>query len=119
MRLHVAGVEHLAQHEHVVAAADRVGAGEHRLQHAVAALAGGLLGRRAVEAPDRQLLAVVHDLRLRAQQRRRRHAVEPDVFSLVGHSCSFVRRGSRRVSGVIDDGAQAVSGAISPMVALL
>ena len=109
VRLHVAGVEHLAEHEDVVAAADRVGAGEHGLQHAVAALARGLLGRRAVEAPDRELLAVVHDLRLRPQQRCRRHAVEPDVFSLVGHSCSFVRRdhGARRV---IDDGWQAVSG---------
>ena len=41
--------------------------------------------RRSVEAPDPGLGAVGDDLRLGAEQRRRLHAVEPDVFSLVGH----------------------------------
>ena len=51
-----AASQHLAEHEDVVAAADRVGTGEHGLEHAVAVLAGGLFGRRTVEAPDRELV---------------------------------------------------------------
>ena len=50
--------EDLAHHQLVVAAADRVGADEDRLEHAVRAVARGLLGAGAVEAPVRQLRAV-------------------------------------------------------------
>ena len=85
VRLHVGGVEHVAQHQDVVATAQRIGTGEDGAQHAVAVLAGRLVGRRPVETPDGRLLAVAQDLRLGAHQRRRRRAVEPDVFSLVGH----------------------------------
>ena len=53
VRRHV-GEEHLAHHQHVVAAADRVGTREHRLQDAVGVAARRLVGARAVEAPDRQ-----------------------------------------------------------------
>ena len=69
VRGHV-GEEHLAQHEDVVAAADRVGHDEDRPQHAVGGVARRLVGARAVEAPDRQLIAVVDDLGLRPQHRR-------------------------------------------------
>jgi hypothetical protein len=79
-------VEHLRHHEEVVAAADRVRAAEDRLQHAVRLVAGRLVGRRAVEAPYRELLgAVGEDLGLRAQLGRRLRAVDPDVLRLVGH----------------------------------
>ena len=46
--------EHFAHDQLVVAAADRVVADEDGLQHAVRAVARGLVGARAVEAPDRQ-----------------------------------------------------------------
>ena len=48
----VVGAPHLAHHEDVVAAADRVGTVEHRLEHAVALVARGLVGARTVEAPE-------------------------------------------------------------------
>ena len=76
----------LAHHEDVVAAADRVGERTDGLEHAVALVAGGLVGRRAVEAPDRVVVGrLVQDLRLRAELRRRLGAVDPDVFSLDSH----------------------------------
>jgi hypothetical protein len=86
-------VEHLVQHEDVVAAADRVGADEHGLEHAVGGVALGLVGGGAVEAPHGRLLAVLQDPGLRAQQRRRLGAVDPDVFSLDAHGSGAFRKG--------------------------
>jgi glutamine synthetase len=60
VRLHV-DEQHLAQHEHVVAAADRVGAHEHRLEHAVRLVAGRLVGAGTVEAPDGYVLRTVEE----------------------------------------------------------
>ena len=62
-----------------------------RLQHAIGAVAFGLIGRRTVEAPERKLfqrrkLVEFLDLRFAAQTRRRRIAVEPNILELVlGH----------------------------------
>ena len=83
-------LSHLAQHEHVVAAADRVGADEHR-----AAASQSLCSPVAwlVDEPSKPqiggVLAVGEDLGLRTEQRCRLGAVDPDVFSLVGHGDSF------------------------------
>ena len=78
---------HLAHHEHVVAATDRVRVARDGLEDAVALVAGGLTGARSVESPDREFGAVFQDLGLRAELRRRLSSVDPDVFSLVNHSC--------------------------------
>jgi hypothetical protein len=109
-------VQHLGHHEDVVAPADRVRAGEHGLEHAVRLVARGLVGRRAVEAPDRELLdAVVQDLGLRAQLRRRLGAVDPDVLRLVRH-CGFLSstiggcQGMGRSSRIPGSLTQAASG---------
>ncbi len=106
VRGHV-GEQHLAHDEDVVAAADRVRADEHRAEHAVGLLARGLVGARAVEAPDAGLVAVGDDLGLRAQQRRRLGAVDPDVLSactnegsLVGAARRPPKCGERVVRGV-------------------
>ena len=56
VRRHV-GEKHFAHDQLVVAAADRIRANEHGLEHAVGAVAGRLIGARSVEAPDRRLLA--------------------------------------------------------------
>ncbi len=84
VRRHV-GEQHLAHDEHVVAAADRVRAREHGLQHAVRVAARSLVRARPVEAPDRELRAVREDLRLRPQPSRRLSSVDPDVLRLVDH----------------------------------
>ena len=81
VRLDRLGQQHLAQHEDVVAAADRIRAGEHRLEHAVGVVARRLVGGGTVEAPDAGLLAVLDDLGLGPHQRHRFRAVDPDVFS--------------------------------------
>lgn len=78
-------VEDLAEHEDVVAAADRVRALEDRLQHAVGGMALGLAGAGAVEAPDARLGTVREDLGLGPQLGGRLGAVDPDVLSLEGH----------------------------------
>jgi hypothetical protein len=87
----LAGVEiGLAHHQHAVLAG-RIRKDCHRLQHDVGALALGLLGRAAVEAPQGKFLELgkageVLDLSLAAQVGERRVAVEPDVFQFVfGH----------------------------------
>ena len=86
MRAHVGGQQHLAHHQDVAATADRVVTLEDRAQHAVGLVAGGLVGGRAVEAPDRRIGdLVVQDLGLAPKQRGRLGAIEPDVFSLVRH----------------------------------
>lgn len=78
-------VEDLAEHQHVAAAADRVRAGEHRLEHAVGGGAVGLVGAGSVETPDREFGAVGQDPGLRTELGGRLGAVDPDVFSLEGH----------------------------------
>ena len=83
-------VEDLAQHQDVVAAADRVGAGDDRLEDAVGGVALGLVGAGAVEAPDRQLGAVGQDLGLGTELGGRLGAVDPDVLSLVSHGCPLL-----------------------------
>ena len=85
----VVGVEDLAQHEDVVAAADRVGERGDRFENAVRGVALGLVGAGTVEAPDRQFGAVGEDLGLRPQLGRRLGAVDPDVLSFVRHVLSF------------------------------
>ena len=89
VRRHV-GVEHLGDDQHVVAAADRVGGREHRLQHAVGLAAGRLVRRRAVEAPAGQVregldLLDLDDLRLAAELLRRLRSIHPDVFRQNNH----------------------------------
>ena len=84
VRLHVRR-EHLAQHEDVVPAADRIGADEDRVQHAVGEVPRRLLGARSVEAPDRRFVARRHDLGLGAQLGRRLLTVDPDVFRPIRH----------------------------------
>ncbi len=92
------GVVHLAQHEQVAAAADRIRAGERRLQDAVALVAGRLVGAGAVEAPLRGLLPAVQHLGLGTQLAGRLGAVHPDVLGqllvsvLLAH---FTLRGCR------------------------
>jgi hypothetical protein len=76
-----------AHDEHAVGARG-IGVERDRLQHAVGAVAFGLHRRGAVESPQRKLreigeCAVFLDLRLAAQVRDGRIAVEPDVFELV------------------------------------
>ncbi len=95
---HVRGVrlpahEHdLAQHQEIVPAADRIRAREYRLEDAVRAVARRLLRARSVESPDRWLLALRHDLRLRTQLLRRLRAVDPDVFGPINaHEDPFSR----------------------------
>ena len=66
---------------------NRVRADVDRLEHAVRTLARRLVGRRAVETPDRRLLAVLHHLGLGAKLCCRDRAVNPDVFGLVWHRC--------------------------------
>ncbi len=66
------------------ASAERVGAGEDRLQHAVRGGARGLVGRRTVEAPDAGLLAVLDDLGLGAHhaepaRSRRSRCIQPGM----------------------------------------
>ena len=86
VRLHVRGQQHFAQHEHIRAATNRIGTREDGLEHAVAVCTIGLIRRRTVEAPDRKRRHLVFDdLGLRTKQRRRFVAVDPDVFSLIGH----------------------------------
>jgi hypothetical protein len=102
----------LAEHEQVVAAAERIPTGEHGEQLAVRIIAGCLVGARAIEAPVRQgcntgdrAENLLDDVRLehfglRAKKRRRLGAVDPDVFGLYdthryySYSCSR-RRGTR------------------------
>ena len=86
------GVEHFAHHENVVGTTQWVRAGPHGNEHAVRERTSGLVGAGTVEAPDRRLLAVSDDARLRTQLARRFGSVNPDVLSLVGHGHSlFVR----------------------------
>src|ERR1700683_926094 len=87
------GQQHLAHDELVVLAPQRVGADEHGLKHAVRVAPLGLVGARAVEAPDGGLLAVLHDLRLAPQQRARFGPVDPDVLGLIAHRLSCVPLG--------------------------
>ena len=77
-------------HELVVLRPQRVGADEDRLQHAVGVVPLGLVGARAVEAPDRRLLAVLDDLGLAAEERGGLRPVDPDVLGLVAHEFSCV-----------------------------
>ena len=80
-----------AHHQHAVGARGVRIDGD-RLEDAIGVVAFRLHGRRAVKTPQRQLLerrkrVEVLELGLAAQVRRRRVAVEPDVFELVfGHS---------------------------------
>src|SRR4029079_17352407 len=78
--------QHLAHDDDVVTAADRVGERRDRLQHAVGVAARRLVGARTVEAPDRQVLAVLEDLGLRPEPRTGLRAVDPDVLRLVAHT---------------------------------
>jgi hypothetical protein len=78
---------HLAHHEHVVATAQRIREADDGLEHAVALVAGGLVRARPVEAPDREFGTVLDDLGLRPEMVGRLGAVDPDVLSLVNHSC--------------------------------
>ncbi len=86
MRLHVLASSTSAITRMLSSTAERVGAREDRLQHAVALVAGRLVGAGAVEPPDgRRRHAVGDDLGLAPELCRRLGAVEPDVLSLVGH----------------------------------
>ena len=85
VRRHVAGQQRLAEHEDVVATADRVRALEDRLQDDVGIVAGGLVGAGAVVAPDPGLSAISEDLGLGADLTSRLGAVDPQIFSPVGH----------------------------------
>ena len=102
VRRHV-GEQHLAHDEDVVAAADRVGVRRDRLEHAVGVAARRLVGARTVEAPDRQVLAVLEDLGLRPETGTRLGAVDPDVLGLVAHA---------RLLIVVCSGAPAAPGAL-------
>ena len=87
------GHHHFAHHEHAVLAL-AVGINRDRLQHAVGAVAFGLHRRAAVEAPQRKLIqrreaVELFDLRLAAQVRDGRVAVQPDVFELVLCHCNL------------------------------
>ncbi len=82
-------VEHLTEHEHVVASANGIGDDFDRAQYAVGRITGRLLGRRPIESPDGQLLPIGHDLRLGPQFRRRFLAINPDVLRSVGHRSSL------------------------------
>ena len=95
--MRIAADQHdFAEHELVVAAADRIGALEYRLKDAVGPIAGRLLRARPVEGPDRRLFAARHDLRLRTQLLRRRGAVDPDVFGAINAHGDPFSRGFRK-----------------------
>ena len=91
VRLHRLGQERLAHHHDVVAAPQRIRAGVDRLQHDIGVAAFGLVGARAVEAPDARLVAVGEDPRLGTHFGRGLGAVGPDVLSPVSH-CMLLRR---------------------------
>ena len=95
------GEHHFAQHEDVLAATDRVLAGEHGLEHAVGLVARRLFGGGAVESPDRRSLhAVLQDLRLGAQHGGGLMSVDPDVFGLIRHGVPLVSSGLVRVRSI-------------------
>ena len=91
VRRHV-GQQHLAHHEHVVAAADRVGTREHGLQHAVGVLPGAWFVLEPSKPQIGRSAPSAEDLRLRAQPRGRLGAVDPDVLRLDSHVLAPVRR---------------------------
>ena len=81
------GVEHFAQDEIVAALTGGIAHDPHRDQRAIAVMAVGLAGRRAVEAPfgkvpgaERVYIGFIDEPRLRAQTLRRCGSIEPDVF---------------------------------------
>ena len=84
------GHHDFAHHQHAVGAG-AVREHRDRLQHAIGAVAFGLLGGGAIEAPERKLLERRErreflDLSFAAQVRSRRISVEPDVLELIlGH----------------------------------
>jgi hypothetical protein len=69
-------------HELVVGAPQRVGTDEHGLQDAVGVVPQGLVGARAVEAPDAGLLPSA-TIRVLLAQQRRLGPVDPDVLGLI------------------------------------
>ena len=84
---HAGVLEGLAHHEHSVLAG-RIRKNRHGLEHDVRALALGLLGRAAVEAPPGQFgesrqAGEFLDLSFAAQTGQGRVAIEPDVFQFV------------------------------------
>ena len=97
VRLHRVGHQHLAQHQLVVAAPDRVGGDEHRAEHAIAVGPLSLVGRGTVKAPHAHLGTIGEDLGLGTHQRHGLGAVDPDVLGAVGHGdSSSWRRSTRR-----------------------
>ncbi len=90
MRGLAVGHHDFAHHQHAVGARG-VRENSDRLQHAIGAVAFGLLGGGAIEAPQRKLLERRErreflDLRFAAQVPGRRISVEPDVLELIlGH----------------------------------
>lgn len=92
--------EDLAEHQPVVATAQRVRAAEDRLEHAVGVVAGGLVGAGAVEAPVRQVGAVLEDPGLGPEPCGGLGAVDPDVLGLVAQHRSLRHPGRRRSSGI-------------------
>ncbi len=90
MRGLAVGHHDFAHHEDAIGARPVREDGD-RLQHAIGAVAFGLLGGRTIEAPERKLLERRErreflDLGFAAQIRSRRISVEPDVLELIlGH----------------------------------
>src|SRR5439155_15984647 len=104
----------LAEHELVVATADRIRALEHRLKDAVGPIAGRLLRARPVEGPDRRLFAARHDLRLRTQLLRWLGPVDPDVFGAVdAHAASLLRARKNELRRLYRDSASSALVAVS------
>ena len=93
VRIHL-GIEDLAEHELVVAAADRILDRVDRLEYAVGLAAGCLVRRRTIKTPDRRLGARVDHFGLGAHQRRGLRTVQPDVFaSIFRHISLLLPRG--------------------------
>ena len=67
------------------ATADRVRALHDRLENDVGVVAGGLIGRRTVVAPNAGLVAVGEDLGLGTDLGGWLFAVDPEVFGPIGH----------------------------------